>query len=134
MQVAPLLPYYDIDPNLVQFIATGVIDDENFFLEPSLQRAIFPGIERNNRSQLMQKYSKIYDDKFIRISTLPYDLVGLLNFVFSKNMDFNSLKLLLNNENVRFYGVDGNFYFKNQMIERDLKILRIKDGKALAIN
>ena len=49
-------------------------------------------------------------------------------------MDFNSLKLLLNNENVRFYGVDGNFYFKNQMIERDLKILRIKDGKALAIN
>ena len=31
LQVAPLLPYYDIDPNIVQFMSTGVIDDENFF-------------------------------------------------------------------------------------------------------
>ena len=34
LQVAPLLPYYDIDPNVVQFLGTGVIDDENFFFEP----------------------------------------------------------------------------------------------------
>ena len=31
LQVAPLLPYYDIDPQVVQFLSTGVIDDENFF-------------------------------------------------------------------------------------------------------
>ena len=42
LQVAPLLPYYDIDPNIVQFMGTGVIDDKTFFFEPSLQGAIFP--------------------------------------------------------------------------------------------
>ncbi len=31
----------------------GVIDDENFFYEPSLQGAIFPGIERSKRIKLL---------------------------------------------------------------------------------
>ena len=56
LQVAPLLPYYDIDPNVVQFLGTGVIDDENFFTEPSLQGAIFPGIEKNKRLGLLEQY------------------------------------------------------------------------------
>ena len=46
LQVAPLLPYYDIDPDVVQFLGTGVMDDENFFFEPALQGAIFPGVEK----------------------------------------------------------------------------------------
>ena len=41
LQVAPLLPYYDIDPNVVQFIATGVIDDEVFFLNPHYKEQFF---------------------------------------------------------------------------------------------
>mgnify|MGYP001167802301 CR=1 FL=1 len=62
MQVAPLLPYYDIDPEAVQFLSTGVIDDENFFSEPSLQGAIFPGVEKEKRSDEFldrRYYSKI---------------------------------------------------------------------------
>ncbi len=134
LQVAPLLPYYDIDPNIVQFIGTGVIDDENFFYEPSLQGAIFPGIEKNKRFEIINRYSEIYNDNFMRISTLPYDLLGLLNFVFSKDMTFNDLSNLLKKSNIRFDGVDGNFYFKNQMIERDLKMLKISNGNAFPIN
>ena len=41
---------------------------------------------------------------------------------------------LLNNPNKRFYGVDGNFYFKNNMIERDLNILKIENGNSVVIN
>ena len=44
LQVAPLLPYYDIDPDVVQFVGTGVWDDPVFFTEPALQKAIFPGV------------------------------------------------------------------------------------------
>ena len=36
LQVVPLLPYYDIDPNIVKFVGTGVLDDSAFFDEPSL--------------------------------------------------------------------------------------------------
>ncbi len=134
LQVAPLLPYYDIDPNIVQFIGTGVIDDENFFFEPSLQGAIFPGIEKNERLSLIKNYKEIYEDNFLRISTLPYDLMGLLNYLYTNDIKLDKFYELLNNSSIRFEGVDGNFYFKNNTIERELKILKILNGKATAIN
>jgi len=134
LQVAPLLPYYDIDPEIVQFMATGVIDDDNFFYEPSLQGAIFPGIEKNKRSMLLKQYSSLYDENFNRISTLPYDLIGLLNFAYSKNMTVYRLNILLNSPDKKFDGVDGNFYFKNNMIERDLQILKINNGNASKVS
>ena len=133
LQVAPLLPYYDIDPNVIQFIGTGVIDDINFFYEPSLQGAIFPGIEKNERMDLIKKYSDFYDDNFMRISTLPYDLIGLLNLIFKKNMNLREVVNLLNDPNIRFDGIDGGFYFKNNMIERDLDILKISNGTASTV-
>ena len=40
---------------------------------------------------------------------------------------------LLNNPNKKFSGVDGNFYFKNNMIERDLNILKIDNGNSVVI-
>ena len=134
LQVAPLLPFYDIDPNIVQFMGTGVIDDENFFFEPSLQGAIFPGIEKNFRLDLINKYKEIYDENMIRISTLPYDIIGLLNYVFKNNMTLYQLLDLLDSSNIKFDGVDGSFYFKNNIIERDLNILEIKNGKAVKLN
>ncbi len=134
LQVAPLLPYYDIDPNVVQFLGTGVLDDENFFSEPSLQGALFPGVQKNKRSDLLNQYQLIYNEKLLRVSTLPYDLVGLLNFVFSNEMNFNELIETLNNSLIRFDGVDGKFNFKNNIVERNLDVLRIENGKATKIN
>ena len=52
LQIAPLLPFYDVDPNKIQFVGTGVWDDEVFFHESSLQGAIFPGIEKSKRERL----------------------------------------------------------------------------------
>ena len=49
LQVAPLLAYYDVDPNIVGFIGTGAWDDAIFFNEPTLQNAIFPGVEYKKR-------------------------------------------------------------------------------------
>ena len=134
LQVAPLLPYYDIDPNVVQFLTTGVIDDDSFFFEPSLQGAIFPGVEKNKRLDLLVQYENIYNENLMRISTLPYDLVGLLNHIYSKQLSFNQMIELLNNPSVKFDGVDGKFFFRNNLIERDLDILKISNGKANKIN
>ena len=134
LQVAPLLPYYDIDPNIVQFMGTGVIDDKTFFYEPSLQGAIFPGIPETRRINIINNYMEIYDDEFLRISTLPYDLIGLINFIYTKEYKFGDVIKLLNNPNKKFDGIDGNFYFKNNMIERDLNILKINNGNSFVIN
>ena len=134
LKVAPLLPYYDIDPNIVQFMGTGVIDDKSFFYEPSLQGAIFPGAPKERRKDLKNKYQEIYDTDFLRILTLPYDLIGLINFIFIKQYKFDQVIELLNNQNIKFYGVDGNFNFQNNVIERKLKILKIQNGDSLSIN
>ena len=134
LQVAPLLPYYDIDPNIVQFMSTGVIDDENFFFEPSLQGTLFPGVEKNKRIELIAQYSEIYDEKLLRISTLPYDLIGIINYIYTSELSFNQTLELLNNSNTKFDGIDGKFYFKGNMIERDLDILQITNGVATKIN
>ncbi len=73
-----MLAYYDIDPNIVRFIGTGAWDDEVFFNEPSLQNSIFPGVEYSQRENLMKEYASFYEEDLMRVSTLPYDLVGLL--------------------------------------------------------
>ncbi len=134
LQVAPLLPFYDIDPKIVQFMGTGVIDDKTFFYEPSLQRAIFPGISEKRRINLINNYMEIYDEEFLRTSTLPYDLIALINFIYNKEYKLRDLIKLLNNPNKKFDGVDGNFYFKNNIIKRDLDILMIDSGNAVVIN
>ena len=77
---------------------------------------------------------EIYDEEFLRISTLAYDLVGLINFIYTKEYKVDELVQLLNNPNKKFDGIDGNFYFKNNMIERDLDILKISNGNSFVIN
>tara|TARA_E500000178_G_scaffold343044_1_gene389194 strand:- start:380 stop:1699 length:1320 start_codon:yes stop_codon:yes gene_type:complete len=134
LQVAPLLPYYDIDPNIVQFMGTGVVDDKTFFYEPSLQGAIFPGVPLSKRINLINKYKEVYNEDILRISTLPYDLIGLFNFIYTNKYKFNEVINLLNNKNKKFDGIDGNFYFKNNTIERDLDILKINNGNSFVIN
>ena len=134
LQVAPLLPYYDVDPDVVQFVGTGVWDDPVFFTEPSLQKAIFPGVQINKREDLIKDYSKIYASKLMRTSTLAYDIIGLLSYMYQQDMSLNDLYDLLNNYNIKFDGIDGEFYFKNNIIERDLDIVQISNGKTLKIN
>ena len=133
LQVAPLLPYYDIDPNIVQFMGTGVIDDKTFFFEPSLQGAIFPGVPETRRENIINNYIKIYDEELLRILT-SYDLIALINFIYSKEYKLGDVIKLLNNPNKKFDGIDGNFYFKNNIIERELNILKIDNGNSVVIN
>jgi len=65
---------------------------------------------------------------------LPYDLIGLINLIFIKQYKFDQVIELLNNQNIKFDGVDGNFNFRENVIERELKILKIQNGDSLLIN
>ncbi len=134
LQVAPLLPYYDIDPNVVRFVGTGAWDDEVFYDEPSLSGAIYPGIELNKRKQLNDDYQNLYEERPLRISTLPYDLVGLLDYLINNDHTTLTLYETLQDNKIRFAGVDGNFYFSKNRIERDLQVLQIKKGQTHVIS
>ncbi len=133
LEIVPLLPFYDIDPNKIQFVGTGVWDDEAFFDEPSLQRAIFPGVSRKKRQYFIEEYIHKYNSEPLRISTIMYDLVGLLTYIVDNKHTVESTFALLNNQQLSFEGLDGKFSFENNLIKRDLDILKIKDKQALLL-
>tara|TARA_B110000438_G_scaffold274464_1_gene294669 strand:- start:537 stop:1859 length:1323 start_codon:yes stop_codon:yes gene_type:complete len=134
LQIAPLLPFYDIDPNKVQFVGTGVWDDSVFFDEPSLQNAIFSGIEENKRNKFFRAFEYFYDQKPMRTATIPYDLSALLSYIIAEDMTLNKTKTFLNNSNIAFDGMDGSFIFSQNVIVRKLDILKIKNGTAKKLN
>ena len=134
LEIAPLLPFYDVDPNKVQFVGTGVWDDEIFFDEPSLQGAIFSGIEKIKRVDFFTDYYYVHKEKPIRTATIPYDLVGILSYMINKKMNMKDAYEFLDSEKIKFDGIDGKFYFMNNIISRELNILRIKNGLASKSN
>ena len=81
----------------------------------------------------MKNIINLYYENLLRISTLPYDIVGLLSFIIDNNYNLSSFYDLLNKSNTKFSGIDGSFSFLNNIIERDLEILKIENGKAKAV-
>ena len=134
LEIAPLLPFYDVDPNKVKFVGTGVWDDKIFFDEPSLQGAIFSGIDEVNRLTFLNDYEKIYQEKPIRTATLPYDLLGIVSYIINQKMTIAQAYDLLNNSQIKFDGIDGKFSFVENVIFRELDILKIAKGSAIKLN
>ena len=134
LEIAPLLPFYDVDPNKVKFVGTGVWDDKVFFDDPSLQGAIFPGIEESNRLTFLNDYEKIYQEKPIRTATIPYDLLGIVSYIINQEMTIGKAYDFLDNSQIKFDGIDGKFSFIENVIFRELDILKISKGRALKLN
>ena len=130
LEIAPLLPFYDVDPNKVQFVGTGVWDDKVFFDEPSLQGAIFSGIEEIKRKDFFYDYEYIYQEIPIRTATIPYDLIGVISYMVDQKMTVEAAFKFLDSGNIKFDGIDGKFFFVNNSIFRELNILKIEDGQA----
>lgn len=134
LEIAPLLPFYDVDPKKVQFVGTGVWDDKAFFDEPSLQNSIFSGIEEAYRKNFFDDYEYIYKEKPIRTATIPYDLIAIISLLMKKKLTTKQAYDFLNSGNIKFDGIDGKFTFIKNIISRELDILQIKEGEAIKIN
>ena len=130
LQIAPLLPFYDIDPQKIQFVGTGVWDNEAFFSEPSLQGSIFPGVPQSERRQYFNDYYLKYREQPIRTITIPYDLIGILEYIINNKLNLKETHQLLNDKSISFDGIDGKFSFEKNIISRKLNVLKISNGKA----
>ena len=130
LQIAPLLPFYDIDPQKIQFVGTGVWDNEAFFSEPSLQGSIFPGVPQSERRQYFNDYYLKYREQPTRTITIPYDLIGILEYIINNKLNLKETHQLLNDKSISFDGIDGKFSFEKNIISRKLNVLKISNGKA----
>ncbi|HYB08894.1 MAG TPA: penicillin-binding protein activator [Alphaproteobacteria bacterium] len=126
LALAPLLPYYDIDPSRVRLLGTGLWDDPRVRKEPALLGGWYVAPDPNLRGDYDQRYAKLYDAPTPpRIATLGYDAAALAAALAKSGGEAGFSAQALTNPN-GFSGVDGIFRFNEDgRNERGLAVLEV---------
>lgn len=132
--MAPLLPYYDVDPRKVKFLGTGAWDDASLTREPPLHSAWYPAPPPEAHAQFLERYRRAYGSTPPRIASLGYDAVSLAVALSSLPEGERYTQETLTNED-GFAGVDGIFRFNpDGSTDRGLAILEIRPTGAVVID
>jgi branched-chain amino acid transport system substrate-binding protein len=124
LQVAPLLPYYDIDPAQVRFLGVAAWDDPRFAREPALLGAWFAAPQPESRADFMRRFRAAYGRDAPRVAAVAYDAVALAAVLAQAGGDFSARAITSPNG---FDGVDGLFrLLPDGTIERGLAVLEIQ--------
>jgi ABC-type branched-subunit amino acid transport system substrate-binding protein len=130
--IAPLLPFYDIDPAHVRLIGTPAWEDPSLATEPALVGAWFAAPDPAGRAAFERKYREAYGRSAPRIATLAYDATGLAAVLarVSATPDFSAASLTAPSG---FAGIDGIFRFgPDGVVERGLAVLQL-DRRAIQV-
>jgi ABC-type branched-subunit amino acid transport system substrate-binding protein len=76
-QLAPTLPYYDIDPDEVRFLGTAQWAGMDLSSDPTLQGAWYPAPPPESLSRFQQRYRSIHGNSPPDIAGLAYDATAL---------------------------------------------------------
>lgn len=76
--LGPLLPYYEIDPNRVKLLGTGLWNNPALLGEPPLQGAWFAAPDPEAPTAFLARYESVYGGTAPRIATLAYDAISLV--------------------------------------------------------
>lgn len=132
--IAPYLPYYEVDPNKVQFLGTGLWNDVSVQKEPPLYGAWFAAPEPSRPAEFMAKYEDIYGEKPPRIATLAYDAMALISYKMRHPVAEERFTLDALLDQRGFHGIDGLFRFKmDGTVERALAILEVTPKNFIVI-
>jgi len=123
--LAPLLPFYEIDPLKIRFLGTGLWDDPGLLLEPALIGAWYAGPQPDAKRAFSERYKARLGDTPPRIASLAYDAVLLVSALVDEGrVDRFSARSLGRAEG--FAGIDGIFRFPpGGMAERGLAVVEI---------
>lgn len=132
VSLADSLSYYELDPQTVRRLGTGLWDDANLATQKSLNGAWFAASDPALRKAFERRYYDSYGAAPPRLSTLAYDATSLA--VVLAKTGFNEYgtpsfdRQAITNPN-GFAGIDGIFRFRpDGMAERGLAILEFKNG------
>ena len=130
--LAPLMPYYDIDPDQVQFLGTSLWHKEEVVREPALNGGIFAGPDQN----ASQSFNNLYDQKFgedpSRLASLAYDAVNIGAVVADGKVSSRRRRA---EDSQGFYGVDGLISWgPDGKPNRGLAVYQIQNGQFVIID
>lgn len=123
--LAPLLPYYEVDPKDVQFLGTGLWNDPTIIREPQLIGGWFAAPPQDRASAFAERYRTLYGREAPRIATLGYDAVALIASLVRGGATPPFDPAALTDPN-GFDGIDGVFRFLgNGETERGLAVMGV---------
>jgi ABC-type branched-subunit amino acid transport system substrate-binding protein len=123
--LAPLLPYYDIDPRKIKFLGTGLWDDRSLLNEPSLEGGWYTAPPPEAHDQFVARYARAYHSTPPRIASLAYDGVSLAVALSAHPEERRFTAETLTHPD-GFAGVDGLFRFlPDGRTERGLAVLEM---------
>ncbi len=132
--LAPLLPYYEIDPLRIQFLGTGLWDDPGLSLEPALIGSWFAGPPPNAGAALSKRFRDMFDREPPRIASLAYDAVALAAALLENPDHVGYLRESITDAN-GFAGIDGIFRFlASGIAERGLAVIEVRKTGFAVLN
>ncbi|WP_374763116.1 penicillin-binding protein activator [Yunchengibacter salinarum] len=127
--MAALLPYFEVDPEQVRFLGTGLWQDDVVLGETTLQGGLFAAPDPGPGNRLLARYKELFSGSPPRIASLAYDAVALaahLVRTHGPEDPFSEERLTVPGG---FAGVDGPFRFlETGVVDRNLAVIAIEDG------
>ncbi len=132
ISLADSLSYYELDPQSVKRLGTGLWDDANLATQKSLNGAWFAASDPALRKAFERRYFDSYAAAPPRLATLAYDATSLAVVLaktgFAEYGTPSYDRHAITNPN-GFAGIDGIFRFRpDGMAERGLAILEFRNG------
>ncbi|MCP4327500.1 MAG: penicillin-binding protein activator [Alphaproteobacteria bacterium] len=132
--IAPMFPYFDIDPGEVRFLGTGQWDTPGLGREPALVGGWYAAADPEARAQFVGRYQTVFGTTPPRLATLAYDATALAA-VLAKRPGGPEFTIEVLTDEDGFTGLDGLFRFNpSGRVERSLAVLEIGPDWAAVIN
>lgn len=130
--LAPLLPFYGIDPARVLFMGTSRWDNSDTVREPALRGGVFAASDKDARAAFLTDFERAYGSEPSSLASLAYDAVQLGSIA----ADGDPRERIARVESpLGFYGTDGYLRFGAEgRPERGLAVYRIRDGQFRVID
>ena len=132
--LAPLMPYFDVDPRKTKMIGTGLWDDPSVLREPNLTGGWFAAPPPETRTDFQARFARVFATKPHRISSLAYDAMSLAVALSGGTPGQRYTAPELTAED-GFAGIDGVFRFlPDGRNERALAVMEVRPGGFVVVS
>lgn len=120
--VAPLMPYYGVDLQKVQYIGTSLWEDQEIWAEPVLENAVYASAPPSDVKIFTRAYENNYKREPESLASLGYDAAAVaISSLYDGEVSVDEIQ-----DRQGFRGVNGLFRFRSDgTIDRGLAVLAI---------
>ena len=125
LMIGSSLMYYDVHPDRIKYLGTSQFENAKIYTERAFRGAWYPSVSTKYSGKFDEAYKKYFKRKPVKIASLAYDAVSLVNSL-AKDGEIKRKDLLNPNG---WTGINGIFRFKSDgSSERNMDIKEVVGG------